>query len=329
MLIERKETDPKPLEIVQPNSVTNARYDFTPVQENVLTCIFDALQKHMSKEILLDLTLFGEAVIRIKASEVAKGNTKHYVREQLSKLKRKDIDYNYTNENNQIVDVDTGVISGHKTIRNSDYIDVYLSKLALPYFLYWGKGVGGTLYSKTIALTLKSIHSKRIYKLCKRWENKGGFAMSLDDFKGTLEIKGKLDRPALLKLKCLDVAKKEIDKHGDISFNYSLHKANGSRSFNHIKFKIFSLKGSKPNRTVKDGNWYQFLYRFFAHTYPHTKNNKAQLICDELAKDTEKLKAAYDRFAKLDDEFAAGEKTKEDIIPLTKWILNEDFGIKK
>jgi len=329
MLIERKKEDPKSLEIIQPNSVTNAKYDFTPVQENILTCFFDALQKHMTKEKPIDLTLFGEPVIRIQASEVAKGNTKYYVRKQLEILNTKVIRYDYTDNKNRINDVSTSVISGHLTVRDSDYIDVYLSKLALPYFLYYGKGVGGTLYSKTIALTLKSIFSKRIYKLCKRWENKGGFKLPLDEFKEILDIKEKLNRPAQLKRTVLDVAKKEIDNHGDVSFNYSLNKVNKSRKVNQITFKIFSLKGGKKEGTVKNGDWYQFLYRFFAHTYPHTKNNNAQLICDELAKDTEKLKAAYDRFVKLDDDFSAGEKTKEDIIPLTKWILNEDFGIKK
>jgi plasmid replication initiation protein len=319
-----KEITTSKVNLVQPNRVTNARYDYTAVQENILTCMIEAIQGHMSQERTISTDLFGHPIITVNASEIAKGNTKHYVFNQLKELRKKDIEFQYQDDKGKQVEVHTGLINSFKSVMGSDLIDIEISVWAIPYLLYWGKGVGGTIFSKTLALTLKSIYSKRMYKLCKRWENKGGFTMDISEFKSVLGIDTKYAKLIGLKKKVLDVAKEELDEAGDVSFEYALNKIK-SRSFNQITFKIFSKdKGIKGANT---SDLYRFVYYFICRTYPSYTNDKAKTITDKLAEKDSDLRKAFQKFTKLDDAFSIGSKSNEDLIKLTKHILKEDFEI--
>jgi plasmid replication initiation protein len=323
--MKKKELTENKVSLVQPNKVTNARYDYTEVQENVLTCMIEAIQDHMTKEKPIETDLFGHPTIRIKASEIAKGNTKLYVLQQLRELRKKDIDFEYINDKGQTEDVTTGLISSFRSIRETDFIEVEISVWAIPFLLYWGKGVGGTVFSKTIALTLKGVYTKRLYKFCKRWEDVGGKAMDLDEFKQMLMVEGKYKKPADLKRFVLEPAKKQMAKHADVCFKYEFKKIR-SRSYNSISFKIFSTKaGRKQDNT---GEWYKFVYLFLCRTYPNYKNDTAQRITDELATDQLQLRRIYKRFSELDDDLTKGKIDNGHMNALTKKILKEDYNIK-
>jgi len=321
--MEGKEITTPKVNLVQPNKVTNARYEYTACQENVLTCMIESVQAHMTQQRPIQTDLFGHPTVRLKASDIAKGKSKYYVLQQLRELRKKDIDFEYKNDRGQIEDVTTGLISSFRNIRETDYIDLEISVWAIPYLLYWGKEVGGTIFSKTLALTLKGIYSKRLYKLCKRWEDRGGFAMQLDEFRHILALEKKYPRPALLTKNVLDPAKRELDEYGDVTFEYDLTKVK-SRSYNHIAFKIIPSKmGNKEGKN----EWYKLVYTFLCRTYPSYENNRAQLIADELS-DTGQLRLACAKFQKLDDAFSKGSKNREDVIKLTKHILKQDFKLK-
>ena len=319
----KKQEKPSPLTLIQPNRVTNARHDYTAVQENVLTCMIEAIQVHMSKEKSIETDLFGHPKIIITSSDIAQGNTKHYVLKQLRELRKKDIDFEYTDQKGRTVDVTTGLINSFQSIKETDLIEVEISTWAIPYLLYWGKEVGGTIFSKSIAVTLKSVYAKRLYKLCKRWENKGGFIMDLDEFKDMLMLENKYPRPSLIESKVLKPAQNQLSKYADVSFEYNLQKVK-SRSYNVISFKIFSKKQKSGANTDQ---WYKFVYLFLCRTYPNYKSDTAQRITDQLASDSLQLRRAHKKFKDLDDEFSVGGKNTEDVIKLTKYILKNDFDL--
>lgn len=315
----------KTLNIVQPNSITNAKYDYTATQENVITCIVDALQKHINKEKPMDVNLWGDPIVRLKASEIAAGNTKHYVINQLTELRKKDIVFQYQRpDTNKQSKVTTGLINSVDSVVESDYIDIEISKWAIPYILFWGKGIGGTVYNKSLALTLRGIYAKRMYKLCCRWEDVGGFVMSIDEFRKLFEIEDKYKRIEDLKKRVLDPAKKEIQQVSSMYFDYSLKKV-ASRTYNTISFKIFGTKSNVQKENTSEH--YQFVYRFLTITYPDTNNNQAMLITDELANDVSILHKAYKKFTRIRKDFDNDDIKKDDVIKLTKFILDEDFNI--
>jgi plasmid replication initiation protein len=239
-------------------------------------------------------------------------------------LRKKDIEFAYVNQQGQTEDVTTGIINTVRNIRDTDYITVEISTWAIPYLLYWGKGVGGTIYQKAIAVRLKGLYAKRLYKMCCRWQDKGGFDMPLAEFRKMFKIENKYKQPSDLRKRVLNPAQKELKKNADLYFEYDIHKIQ-SRAYNHITFKIFSQKAPKPEENTS--YWYQFVYNFITRTYPAYKDDKALRITDQLAENSETLRAAYTRFLKIRDEYNKEQKGDEDIIRLTKHILKNDFEI--
>lgn len=312
------------LSLVQPNSVTNAKYDYTECQENIITEMYDALQKHLTKEKPIQTDLFGNPTLIIDAKTIIKGKNKPYVLEQAKRIRTQTIEFAYVNQKGQTEDVYTGLVNTVRDIRETNTIELEISKWAIPYLLYWGKGIGGTIFRKSLAITLRGIYAKRLYKLCCRWEDRGGFQMSVDEFRELFGLENKYKALYDLKKRVLEPAKKELKENADLYFEYSLQKIK-SRSYNNILFKIL---GTKNNKDDSIGEWYQFVYNFICRTYPAYQNDKAMTITDQLAEDNAILRQAYNKFAKLDDQFTSGKKNQEDIIKLTKHILKNDFELK-
>lgn len=312
------------VDLVQPNKVTMARYDYTACQENVLTCMIGAIQDHMTRKKPIETDLFGNPTITISASEIAKGNTKHYVISQIKKLRTKEIDFEWTNENGENEDVNTILVGAIRTINDSDHIKIEINKWAIPYLVYWGKGVGGTIFSKSLALTLKSIYAKRIYKLLKQWENKGGTPpLEINDFRAMMGIESKYPRPALISKYVLDPAKKEVDGCGDVTFEYSFSKIK-SRSYNYLNIKIFGTKRQEKDNPNK---WYRMTYAYLCRAWPSYTNDKSQTIADELS-NKKLIKSFYDRMIRLDDELTSGKlKGMDHFVATMKKILKEDFEV--
>lgn len=322
--MSKKEITQRKVDLIQPNSVTYARYHYNATQENAVTTIVEEIQQHMTQQKPIQTDLFGHPEITLKASDIAQGNSKSYVLAQLRDLRKKDIEFAYVNQQGQTEDVTTGIINTVRNIRDTDYIVVEISTWAIPYLLYWGKGVGGTIYQKAIAVKLSGRYAKRLYKICCRWQDQGGTSMNLLEFRKMFKIEDKYKKIVDLKRRVLEPAKEELKKKADLYFEYELDKIQ-SRSYNHISFKIFSQKAPKPEENTS--YWYQVVYNFITRTYPSYKNDKAMRITDELAEDSAKLREAFSKFQRLNDQYRKEEKKEEDIIKLTKYILKNDFEI--
>ena len=89
---------------------------------------------------------------------------------------------------------------------------------------------------------------------------------------------------------------------------------------------MFSQAAGKPDENTTF--WYQFVYNFICRTYPSYQNDKALRLTDQLAEQSI-LRQAYTKFTRIDDQFAKGEKKKEDVIKLTKYILKNDFNLNQ
>jgi len=321
-----EETKPgKIVSLIQPNSVTCARYNYTAVQENVITTIIDKIQRYLTQNEPIQTDLFGHPEVTIKASDIAHGNSKHYVLQQLKELRKKDIEFAYVNNHGEVEEVCTGIINTIRNIKETDYITVEISTWAIPYLVYWGKGVGGTAYQKAIAMKLRSVYAKRLYKICNRWKDKGGFDMTLDEFREMFRLENKYRLPANLKQRVLEPAKKELKEKADLYFEYELLKVK-SRSYNYISFKVISSKSNNVNDNK--GFWYQFVYNFLTQTYPTYKSDKAFVITEKLASDVNMLRRVYNTFLRIKEDVVKNNKTDEDLIRLTRYVLKNDYGIE-
>lgn len=314
--------------LVQPNKVTNARHDYDEREENILTLMIEAIQKHMSREEVLQRDLFNQPIIKI---EVDSKQEKMKYLHSLSKMQKKSISFEWFSEKyNSQVETNTTLVSTYHNLKGELRIEVVLNIWAIPYLLYWGKGVGGTIFNKRIALTLNGKYTKRMYKLCKRWEDKGGFSMKLDDLLTMLSIPRSYNI-SKVKERVLDDSIKEMKRAADIYFKYSMQKENDSRSYNYITFKIFqNPKNIHPDCKIIDrkklenkGELYQYVYRILSIAYPPIKSSAAFEKIESLS--ITELEKAYERFKRLENEARILDRSITDYIPLIKHIMNEDF----
>jgi plasmid replication initiation protein len=316
----------KAIELVQPNKVTNARYRYNETQENILTLMIDAIQLHMTRERPIQTDLFGEPIIRINANELGKGN--YYNKKRLLKyvedLRMKPISFEWKHpDTKKTVRTTTGLISSWHNYTDSPYVELTISKWAIPYLLYWGKGVGGTVFSKLIALKLPGEHTKRLYKLCKRWEDRGGFSMPLSELRQTLMLENKYIALKDFKKWVLEPAKKKMKEMADVYFEYSLEKVGGSRSYNFIHFAIH------PNDKHLDDNkseMYQLVYMMLTVAYPMVKSNRARHIADTVSQNPDHLRKLYNRLLDLRRDYESAKIGKDDLIRLIKHIIKNDYN---
>jgi len=311
------------LKLVQPNKVTNARYKYTEREENIMTLVIDAIQKHMTKEKPIQTDLFNQPMIRLDMKELGANNKTQYLN-ALNSLRKKDISFDWVNDKAQKIRTETSLISAIHNHLESSFIDITINTWAIPYLVYIGKGVGFTSFNKVIALTLPGEYTKRLYKLCKRWEDRGGFTMSLEEFRKMLMLEKKYPRLKDLKIRVLDKAKERMKEGADVYFDYSLEKIGGSRSYNQINFVVHgNNKNLKSNQKT---DMYVLVYNMLTIAYPPLKSTKARDVCDSIANNPSEFERLYNRIKRLKNELDLGDKGLEDVTKIIKHFIKEDFG---
>jgi plasmid replication initiation protein len=219
---------PSENKIKQHNTITSGRYDFSACQLDVLFMLLASLKEEdeISKEYH----------IRVKDIELITGRKWNY---------------------QQLKDGNEGLLSrvfeiqmpkGLKQIvlfNEVQYLDgtgsfyMKINESARPYFFDLKNNF--TLLELKSVLGCSSKHAKRLYSLACQWRGTGGHTYNLGEFKemlGLKDPKGKepeqYKQIGQFKEFVLDVAKKQINEHTDIVFDYELLKIRG-RSFDTIK----------------------------------------------------------------------------------------------
>ena len=312
--------------LVQPNKVTNARQEFDERQENILTLMIDAIQKHMTQEVPIETDLFGAPMVRVDVSDVNSSNKVRYLRSAIE-MTRKSFEFEYTNVGGKKEDVYGVLVTTVRNVKDSPFIELTINQWAIPYLLYWGKGVGGTVFNKSIALILRGEYTKRLYKLCKRWEDKGGFTMSLDEFRLMMHLESKYESLKDLRRWVLEPSIQRMKEKADVYFKYSFEKIGGSRSFNQVNFVVYPNQKNIPTKEVKT-EMYSLVYNVLAIAYPREKSSKAMNICDEISQDPEVFEKLYFRMKRFRELLGSGDKELGDVVRLIKYVMREDYGVK-
>ena len=216
------------LEIRQHNALTNARYDYTELQLDVLFFLISRLRKEQ-KSSVYELSI-----------------------KELSALTGKKYDYPYLRKatadmGSRMFEVETK--RGYQQmwmfqhvlyVTGQGIIEIKLSEAVLP-FLFDLKD-NFTSYGLAAALRLGSKYAKRIYQLCSQWKDLGETKKyDLQDFKkrlGLLDEKGneKMKQVGELRSYVLDPAVKQINEHTELHISYTLGKK--GRAFKNIVFTV-------------------------------------------------------------------------------------------
>lgn len=135
------------------------------------------------------------------------------------------------------------------------YLELEFSHNAMP-LLSQLKGRFTNYYLEQIA-PMKSIYAVRIYEFCilevnRRKLNFCEFIITVKILKARLEIEEKYNRYSNFKVRVLQKAKQEINKHSDLVIDFEEIKK--GRTIESIKFNIKRKDGAKPAKYIGDRN---------------------------------------------------------------------------
>ena len=228
---------PSEKKIKQHNTITSGRTDYSACQLDVLfmllACIDDSDAPNKRYN------------IRVKDIELITGRKWNYQQllESNEEMMSRVFKIEEADGLRQIV-----LFSEIKYLDGTGSFDMVINEPARPYFFELKNNY--TLLELKSALSCTSKHAKRLYSLACQWRGTGGHTYGIGELKELLGLKdprGKepeqYTKVSQLKEKVLDLAKRQINEHTDIVFDYELLKVRG-RSFDTIKlFCGFS----KPN----------------------------------------------------------------------------------
>jgi plasmid replication initiation protein len=219
----------KELEIRQHNALTNARYDYTELQQDLLFFIISKLNKDNKDSYSLNVM------------ELSKLTGKKYNAAYLHKAT--------ADMGSRVFEVLTEksyeqiwMFQRVKYHLGQGIIEFDLTKHILPYLFDLKNNF--TSYELAAALRLTSKYAKRIYPICSQWKDLGETKKyDLQDLRkmlGLLDDKGneKMRQINELRGKVLDVAVKQINEHTELHVSYKLEKV--GRSFKNIVFTVKS-----------------------------------------------------------------------------------------
>jgi plasmid replication initiation protein len=218
--------------IRQDNSITNARYDFTACQLDILFCVMSQIHDE-----------HGSNIYSISAKEIEiltsrKWNYKQFDEATDSLGSRKfEIDTNRVYRKYwlfQRVDYIKG--EGKIEIKFSDEGIALLKKLKNNF----------TTYELKSALSMSSKYAKRIYQLCSQWKDIGETKKyDIKEFKailGLFDSKGNEPYKSISALKkyVFDIAVRQINEHSDLKVSYHMEGERGRKR--PLKYVTFYIK---------------------------------------------------------------------------------------
>ena len=232
--------------IWQDNFITSGRYEMSSLEKNILYSVLFQVKKNNPIDY----------IYKVSAKEVTgNGENVNYenIRKATEKLLSRVLEGRLPNGNM----LQVNFISHAEYLDHQGVIQIGVSPMILPFLI--DLKANFTTFDLEIALSLKSIYSKRIYELLsmyKNFDNKT-FVRDVKDFKRSLDIidaktgKDKYETFSLLKKNVLDVALNEINNSTDINFSYvpieGYKQGKGRKPIEKIEFTVKSLV---PRKTI-------------------------------------------------------------------------------
>lgn len=318
------------LTLLQPKSIVFGQYEFSEIQENILTLIIEQLQKFMTKDEVepmanLSMNLFGQAYIEIDCEEAGGERNKAIVLRNAKDLTNKKVNYTYTSpKDGRVVEHYGNMISAVETIKGTNLVRIIVDNGAIPFLLYYGRGVGATLFDKRIALRLRGSKVKRLYKMICSYADKGRYEYPIDKFIEDFELGPGYTNKEIKKY-IMDVAKKKIDEIGsDVTFDYemvTLHPLNNGRKpkADTIVFYIKSAKRKSEQQMNEHNYIYNMLQWVFGYSSDAVKYYDKIIESGQAEHYRKKLEY-------YDDLVSAGKMTPEHAKNTIKKILRDELS---
>lgn len=258
--------------IMQPKSVTFGRYNFSSWQINCLVNIVDKLQPAISTDIrwlTADLNEFrkhfnlskdGNLEIEVPINEIERHHHGVRVLNEIKKLYNQNVYYTYTDEKGEVFHRTCHLIQTMDLSDEGDKVILGIPVAALRWLIYYGQGVGGTLYDKNSVLAIKGCYAKRVFQFLSSYLKPRSWEVSIKKLMYELSAPNYTVRD--FERFVLTPAKKELANNLEsrLMFKYCLvskgeYKRRGRKKLDTVVFKIYDKKSPKDCDNFVNDNW--------------------------------------------------------------------------
>lgn len=223
------QNSPSEKKFKQHNALTSGRYDFSACQLDILFMLLASLDDDDEPKKRYN--------IRVKDIELITGRKWSYSQVDASTDDLMSRVFKIINERGDLKKIN--LFHYIEYLNGTGSFDIVLHEECRSHFFDLKNNF--TLLELKSVLSCSSKHAKRLYSLACQWHGTGGHTYSIGELKEMLGLKdpkgkGKEQYTQIgeFKKSVLDVAKKQINEHTDIVFDYELIKTRG-RSFDTIK----------------------------------------------------------------------------------------------
>lgn len=306
-----------------PNHIIYASFnsELTIIDENIIFHILNQI-KHINH--FEEFKEYKSEKIYLKFKKLNINRNYKSIETTLKKLSNTSIEYSKNiPRHEKIQRTITNFISGYRKTENKREVIIEIPGFTVEFLTYLKGGYSKLDFNHFISL--KSIYSKRVYKLIAQFNDKGGFNISEPKFRKIIGIENKYLRASDFKKK-INLVKIELKTKCNIEFKYKINK---QQTKSYLSFKIInnnsilldknSYKKTKGNREM---NIYNFLKIFFPI-------NKSQLITEQII-ESENSEKFYNRIERLKNELSSGysKKSKFDVTNLLISTILPEYKIK-
>jgi plasmid replication initiation protein len=227
----------KEIEVRQHNALTNARYEYTELQLDLLFFLLSKLRKDQQDRVY-------ELSIKDLSSLTGKKYNAAYLHKATSDMGSRVFEVQTETRYRQL-----WMFQRVDYLLGQGIIEIKLTEDITPYLFDLKENF--TSYELASALRLTSKYAKRIYQYCSQWKDQGETKKyDIQDFKqmlGLLDDKGKdkTIRMSDFRESVLDVAVKQINEHTELHISYKLEKR--VRTYKNI---IFTVKPQALAETI-------------------------------------------------------------------------------
>jgi plasmid replication initiation protein len=220
----------KEIEVRQHNALTNARYEYTELQLDLLFFLLSKLRKDQQDRVY-------ELSIKDLSALTGKKYNAAYLHKATSDMGSRVFEVQTETRYRQL-----WMFQRVDYLLGQGIIEIKLTEDITPYLFDLKENF--TSYELASALRLTSKYAKRIYQYCSQWKDQGETKKyDIQDLKqmlGLLDDKGKdkTIRMSDFRESVLDVAVKQINEHTELHISYKLEKR--VRTYKNIVFTVKS-----------------------------------------------------------------------------------------
>lgn len=310
--------------ISQSNALTNARYDFSKIEKNVIYRIIQRVRHDYIEGAVQD-GLFENMYVTIPEKDLVDAvnegqrHTK-IARSALRSLRAKTMDIE-DKEGNWL---HTGFINQAKFYAKTRCYEVEVSRDLMPHLVELAKCF--TSYSLTVAISLKSKYSQRFYEWACEYKGIEGktFSFGIEELRKMLKLEDMYAQKQDFKKYVIDRAVNELkaaydDGSCDLWLEY---RDEGRGNESRFYFKVNGTGSRNEQETKELLSKARDIAKEAATIFPKDKKF-VQRIVQRLEFDPHIIDGVLSKLSKLKAEYKGADLAK-----LFRWVLSEDFGIK-